>query len=403
MGDLRDNHPELFKNENRFTDQQIKELMNQTTLELVIQDPKPVLDDIGIWYKELGNNSYQLNVRDEKTPSAYISLRNGKWMYKDFGSGNNGNIANVVMDYAKKDYKEALNYSLQTLGVPNRLDEALSSKKQDYSLTKADKERLKNQKEANKQREKSVPLSKVGKIYEVSTNQLAIDYLASRGISKIPPHFKIINGEYTTSKGETKRAFGVGILTKDGTGADIHFLKKVGDLKTMSFGEKDISFFPNTDSKKVAVFESKMDYAAAYQQMPLDDVNVVIANSTGNNQKVSDLLKKENLTSEVMFFNQNDLAGYKFVKDVANTLDIDTFKAINFNTISEYGKDINDIHLDNEKLADRIEVSNIDKFESIYNALETIKEAEKQVSVTKEDVKNLQQQNMQLQEKGIDR
>ncbi|MEA3523615.1 MAG: hypothetical protein U9R50_11675, partial [Campylobacterota bacterium] len=325
---------------NKYTDQQIKEFMSQTTQELVIQDPKPILDDIGVWYKELGNNSYQLNVRDENTPSAYISLRHGKWSYKDFGSGNNGNITNVVMDYTGKNYKEALTYSLQTLGVPNRLEEALSSVKQDYSLSQADKERLKAQREANKKREQSVPLSKVTKTYEVSTNQLAIDYLASRGISKIPPNFKIINGEYTNKNGEVKRAFGVGILTQDGTGADIHFLKKVGDLKTMSFGEKDISFFKNPNSKKVAIFESKMDYAAAYQQMPLDDVNVIIGNSSGNHKKVADLLRKENLTKEVMFFNQNDLAGYKFVKDVANDIKVDTFKSIAFNTISEYGKDI---------------------------------------------------------------
>jgi hypothetical protein len=388
----------------RLTQSEIKQLKDITTQELIIQDPKPVLDDLGIWYKELGNNSYQMNLREENTPSAYISLRHGKWSYKDFGSGNGGNIANVVMDATGKDFKEALNYSLQTLNVPNRLEEALNQKKENYSLTQAEKERIKAQREVNKQREKSHAISKVTTTYEVSTNQLAVDYLKSRGIEKIPPNFKIINGEYTNKQGEVKKAFGVGILTQSGQGADIHFLKKIGDLKTMNFGEKDISYFPNPNSKKVAIFESKMDYAAAYQQIPLDDVNVVIANSSSNSLKVSDLLKKENLT-ELTFFNQNDLAGYKFVKDVASDMKIDNFKSIGFETIGEYGKDINDLHLDNEKLADRIEISSLEKFELIHNSLETIKKMEKPIDITKEDLQSLNKsvQNERLQNRSYER
>ncbi|MDD3450693.1 toprim domain-containing protein [Sulfurimonas sp.] len=384
----------------KFTDQQIKVFISQTNAELVLQDPQPVLQDLGIEYKELGNDSYRMNIRGEKTPSAYISLKNGLWKYKDFGTDKSGNIVNVVMDYTGKDYKSALSYSLQTLGVPNYLEQALNSKQQDYQLSQADRERIKQQREANAQRESSHPLSKVTTVYEVSTNQMAVDYLASRGIVKIPPQMKVINGEYTNNKGEVKRAFGVGVLTRDGTGADIHFLQKIGDLKTLSLGEKDISFFKNPQSNKVAIFESKMDYAAAYQQMPLDDVNVIIANSVSNAAKVAELLVSEGLTQTPMIFNQNDAAGYRFVADIMQKAEIPEVKSIGYQVMTEYKKDINDLLLEGVKIADRIETRPLEYFADIAASLESIQKAQQTPSkaVTREDLQQRTKQQSQEQE-----
>jgi len=358
----------------KYTQDEIKSFISRTNEELILKDPQPVLDDLGVEYKEIGNDCYRMNLRNERTPSAFISLKNGIWKYKDFGNSNGGNIVNIVMDATGKDFKSALNYSLQKLGVTNYLEDALNAQSQSYTLSDADRERIRQQREANKQKESSHTISKVTTIYDVSTNQLALDYLKARGIHKIPPHMKIINGEYTNRYGETKRAFGVGVLTKDGTGADIHFLKKVGDLKTMSFGKKDISFFPNSNSNKVAIFESKMDYAAAYQQMPLDNVNVVIANSSSNSHKIAELLKKENLTQNVMMFNQNDLAGYKFVAEIAKNANLTNFKSINYDVRNEYQKDINDLLLDGEKLADRIMERPLIYFEQIKESLQGIQD-----------------------------
>lgn len=191
----------------QFTDDEVKTFIRRTNEELVIQDPRPILDDLGINYKEIGNDSYRMNLRNERTASSFISLKNGVWRYKDFGNGKSGNIVNVVMDYTNKSYKEALNYSLQALHVKNHLDEALHhSKQQDYALSQTDRERIKAQKEENMSREASHPLSRVVGVYEVATNQLAIDYLAARGIVKIPPHMKIISGEYTLKNGEHKKS-----------------------------------------------------------------------------------------------------------------------------------------------------------------------------------------------------
>ena len=385
----------------QFTDDEVKTFIRRTNEELVIQDPRAVLEDLGIDYKEIGHDSYRMNLRNEDTPSAFISLKNGVWKYKDFGNGKSGNIVNVVMDFTGKDYKEALNYSLQTLGVKNYLNEALERKEDSFALSQADRERIKAQKEANMHREASHPLSRVVGVYEVATNQLAIDYLAARGIVKIPPHMKIITGEYTLKNGEQKKAFGVGVLTKDGTGADIHFLKKIGDLKTMSFGEKEISFFKNPHSTKVAVFESKMDYAAAYQQMPLDNVNIIIANSTSNAFKVAELLKKENLTENVMMFNQNDISGYKFTAQIAQEAGLESFKSIRYDVMGEYKTDINDLLLKGEKIADRIETRGVEYFESIANSLESIQKVQKQppIAITREDIQMANQPQSQERER----
>lgn len=382
----------------KYTDNEIQSFINRTNEELAVQDPQPILNDLGIDYKELGNDSYRMNLRNEKTPSAYISLKNGVWKYKDFGTDRGGNIVNVVMDVTGKDYKTALNYSLQTLGVKNHLDEALNAKSQSYALSQADRERIKAQREANISRESSHPLSRVTTVYEVATNQMAVDYLAARGITKIPPHMKIINGEYTNGQGETKKAFGVGVLTQSG-GADIHFLQKIGDLKTMSFGQSDISFFKNPSSNKVAVFESKMDYCAAYQQMPLDGVNIIIANSVSNAGKVAELLVSEGLTSP-MIFNQNDIAGYKFVADIMQKAEITECQSIAYQVMSEYKKDINNLLLDGEKIADRIEQRPIEYFRDIASSLEAIQKAQQSPSkaVTREDLQRANQTQTQTHE-----
>ena len=52
------------------SEQEIQQLKQRTTQELMLQDPKPVLDALGLEYKEIGYDSYKFKVRDEKKPSA---------------------------------------------------------------------------------------------------------------------------------------------------------------------------------------------------------------------------------------------------------------------------------------------------------------------------------------------
>lgn len=370
----------------RYTQQDLDVFKKQTTTELQITDPKSILDDLGIEYKEIGNDSYQMNIRGEKTPSAYISLRNGEWQYKDFGADKGGNIVNVVMDYTGKDFKSSLDYSLQKLGVENRLETALSTHKlpsnqQDF------KNSLESKREENQARATSVPISKVTKSYEISTNQMAVDYLAARGITKIPPQMKIINGEYTNKAGDHKKAYGVGVMTHDGQGADIHFLKKLGDMKTMSLGAKQPSFFKNGMSDKAIIFESKMDYAAAYQQNEnLHADNIFIANGVTNAAKIGELIQTHGISS-LSFYNQNDKAGYEFVANTATAANIQSFQALKYDVLAEYKSDVNDLLLNQPEktISDRFTTQTIDEQHRVVETLRSLEANQKAIQAEKQE------------------
>ncbi|MDD2384577.1 MAG: toprim domain-containing protein [Sulfurospirillaceae bacterium] len=330
---------------------QIKALQKQTADELHVNDPTPILQALNLDFKPVGNDSYKLKVRPENHASAYITIRQGVWKFKDFGTNKNGTIENVVMEATGRDYKSALQFCLDTLNIRNRLEEAIHHNKMDYSLSQEEQEHIQAMKEQNSQREKSLPVSRVLDTKEISSYAPAVEYLVSRGIHKIPPQFKLINGEYYTKEGVAKKAFGVGILTQ-GNGADIHFLKRIGDLKSMSFGNKDISLFLNENSKKVAVFESKMDYAAAYQQIDLSQVNVVIANTTSNAHKIAEFLKEKEY-EHITFFNQNDQAGIEFFNTIVKEANIQKYSSLQYQE-DEQGKDVNDLIFTNHNLFGRI-------------------------------------------------
>lgn len=372
----------------KLTDQEIKELKDRTKQELISTDPQPILDRIGIDYSANGQDSYKLNVRDENTASAYINLKNGIWLYHDFGSGNKGTIENVVMNYTGSNYKDSLELSLDAVGVPNYLVEAFNNTVRNFS--KID-EKIKQKQQENKQRSSSVPISKVVDIKDVSTNITAVEYLKSRGINNIPPEFKIITGEYESKKDtKIKKAFGVGVLTQDGKGADIHFLKPFGSMKTMSFGKKELSFFPNKESNKLAIFESKMDYAAAYQQLDLKDTNVVIANTTSNAKKIAALIV-ENDFNDIEFFNQNDDSGVKFVNNIINESgrSLSDFSYIQYEK-GEQKKDINDLLLDHVDLSSRITNGNFNQFNNIA--------IEKEKTMKKDEITEEQQNEVVSEE-----
>jgi len=218
-------------------------LKEKTAEELAYLDPLPILNNLGIEYK-INNGRYIFKVREERTASANFYLdKSGKWKYKDHGNGKNGTVQNLIEDATGLSYKKSINYAVEKLNatdyIQRELDKRRDVKSSTFKEININVIKNENIKKAKEQRINS----KVTGVYEVNTNEMAIEYLKSRGINKIPNNIKIISGEYTNKNKEVKRVFGVGILTKDGTGADIHFLKKLGSLKTMSLGKKDISFF----------------------------------------------------------------------------------------------------------------------------------------------------------------
>lgn len=321
---------------------EFNELSSKTKQELKLTDPAKVLDALNIDYK-IKNGRYEFKVRDENTASANMYIDNkGEWKYKDFG-GNNGTIENLVMDLKDATYKEALEFAVANSGIRNYVQERLdylNGKNHTYKTPSVNN--LETIKQENISKVEAQINSKVVETKEIDNYKPALDYLASRGIYKIPKEFKMITGQYTNKNEEVKKAFGIGIESIGG-GADIHFLKQIGSLKTMNFGVKNISHFKSQEPvKKVAIFESKMDYAAAYQNRDFTGTDVIIANSTANHLKVSEAIKAAKYES-FEFYNQNDKPGIEFVKNVVAGAEIKKFEYIKYKK-SEAGQDINDLH-----------------------------------------------------------
>ncbi len=353
----------IRKNIVKLTQEEFTHLAKKTKSELKLTDPAPVLNALGIEYKVKAGR-YEFKARnDEKTASANLYIdKAGEWKYKDFGSGNNGTVENLIMDTTGASYKEALEYAITHSNVRDYVQERLDEFK--GSITNKKEVNLNLKRAENLIKVESQINSKIIGIKEVISYAPAVQYLKSRSIIKIPPQFKMITGEYINKAGDIKKAFGVGIQTLNNKGADIHFLKQVGSLKTMNFGEKNISYFKSSNPNNlVAIFESKMDYAAAYQQIEFSNIDIVIANSTSSFHKVAKIIKDR--YSSIQFYNQNDKAGIQFVKDVTKNANITDFKYIKYEK-QEQGQDIKDLIINNINLEKRQEVSFIGKIKNKY-------------------------------------
>jgi len=355
-----------------------EELFKIAREKIVISDPDLILSSLFIPFEPLKNgNQYKFRLRDEKTPSAYISIKNGEWRYTDFGeAGSYGSVIDIVMRVLNIEFYDAMLYCLRHLGFAELADEIENFDTSKKHIQKDElEERINELKEKNKlllsknsNKEKSSQvISKVVNYYHAASHKKSVAYLKNRGILKIPEEFNIIFGEYE-KEGKTHKRFGVGVLTNSG-GADIHFLETFGSLKTMTFGENDISYFKRTNTPTEApilIFESKMDYAAAYQQLKLDNCNVIIANGAANYFLIADLIKSNNLKGKIFFMNQNDYPGYSFIFKLAEKLEIPLEKEIyiiHYHLIKEYKEDINDLLLKGVNIKSRIRKLPLKKIE----------------------------------------
>ncbi|MDD3450946.1 toprim domain-containing protein [Sulfurimonas sp.] len=356
-----------YINNFRLSQAEIDSLRTMTKETLIHSDPSNVLNSLGIDFTtKQGGSNYSFRLRaDDRTPSASMYLdRSGVWKFKDFGSGESGTIENVVMVATGMNYKDALNYSLDASGLKNYLAEAIESNQSmaKIQLTTEHLSRLEEIKNINiaKAQENNVN-SKVLSYREITPDDTkAIEFLSNRGIDSIPKNMYIIEGQISgvgaNGKEYSYTNMGVGVLTGDMSkpieldkvGADIHFLnpKVLRDgatMKTQSFGLKDMTLIPGeNDTKDYAVFESKMDYAAAACKIDLNETNVIIANGTGQANKIADLLNEQGF-EKVTFFNQNDMPGEKFVSDIVEKANIEKFDFVKYEAVGEYKQDINDL------------------------------------------------------------
>lgn len=158
-------------------------------------------------------------------------------------------------------------------------------------------------------------------------------------------------------------------------GADVHFppyIHKTSQqtIKTKSFGVGGITLIKNgNECKKIAVFESKMDYAAANQvfNFKTNEIDVIIANSVSNVNKMVHVIMDYD---EVYHFNQYDIAGVKFQVNLITATNCDKFKFIDYHT-NEYKQDINDLLKNNINLKSRLSSGDITVFASHLNQIES--------------------------------
>ncbi|NBL00948.1 MAG: hypothetical protein EOM50_23720 [Erysipelotrichia bacterium] len=97
------------------TSHEIKKIYDDTRNQLHSTDPYPILESLNLNVVQVNATSYKLNLRDERHASAFISLINKKWVYKDFGDNSSGTIENIVMLVLRRCYKDALTYCLSVL------------------------------------------------------------------------------------------------------------------------------------------------------------------------------------------------------------------------------------------------------------------------------------------------
>ena len=381
------NKKQNYKSNTKISDEEIKQLRNQTTAELKATDPLPVLQQLGLEPKiERNGTQYNFRVRSEdKTKSAFMYLKDGEWRFNDFG-GKNGSIENVVIEATGMSYKEALNYSLDNLNIKNYVSEKFDEIKNINSIDKTQElreehieklETLKNINQVKLDKDNSLNSQIISTREIDKSDTQTIEFLKNRGISKIPKDFFIIEGQINgigeNGKPYTIKNTGVGVITGDMSknidintqGADIHLLKSVtrkdgSALKTVSFGTKDFTLMPGTNKNAVAIFESKMDYAAAIQQINLDDRNVIIANGVGNHHKISQYINDNNI-DKVTFFNQYDKAGSKFVDNIVEATNTNEFQYIKYSG-NEIKKDINDLLQDKIELKSRLQKGTLNDF-----------------------------------------
>jgi len=279
-------------------------------------------------------------------------------------------------------FKEALLYCVATMNIHNPLEEIdLKKAQQRIKELKIQTEKKQNINIAKEVKEVN---SKVTEVLPILDNTKMKQYLESRGIEKVPKGIKLIKGVYTNNKNEEKNIWGVGVLNVNG-GADIHFTKKIGNLKSRVVGKPGITFIKNSKTDNIAIYEAKFDYAALMQKYDelLKDTSVIIANSASYFKEVIEFVKSNNLgKNSISIFGQNDLAGATFDYNVAKELETHTKKlfTIDYKQI-EYGLDPNDLLQQNKldcldaKQFTTFKLTNASRLEKRKEKMEKIKEA----------------------------
>ncbi|TDE08057.1 toprim domain-containing protein [Dyadobacter psychrotolerans] len=259
----------------------------------------------GIWYFS--------PFREEDTPSFKVwQLPSGLWCWKDFGSGEGGNViafANCMIgkETSDKAISDALKWldGLNGARVAQWPAKAITAPKsgrieaiQQDRFTLIDNKRL--------------------------TNPQLLGYLAERSIpSKLAQSFC---GQANYLDNQSKKKFyGVSFPNIDG-GLEIR--AATAYKHHVNTGNKNISFIPgqNKTAKSVYIFEGSIDFLSFLvltgQEKP--ESPVIVLNSTSFAARAAEYIKTQPVLSEIntaVLFLDNDDAGQKAFERIAEILD----------------------------------------------------------------------------------
>ena len=357
------------------------------------------------------------------------------------GDEAKGSIINVVMQTLNCEFKEAVQYCCDTLNVPNyfqirpdeikyekdqlkikggwhKIDEHKKPKLTSSELLAEKEEQLAALRDANAEYEKQNSTNSRVTYISKTIPQNLITFLKSRGIKNTQiDNFYYIKGETWKLNDndiacDIKQKEGVGVLCADEIqlkelyskveekgffhpetpisqeqtiGADLHFppysfTTEKGEevtMKTISLGAKKNTTFIDYQGDTIAPIESKMDYAAATQELNFKSqkIDVDIANSTSN----ADMIAKNIATRKypnTYFLNQFDIPGVKFLVDIHNKAkelgyDIGNFKYIDYKA-QEYKQDINDLIKNNITLKSRTKEGSLKDLVKLLDKIATV-------------------------------
>ena len=237
-------------------------------------DAEVILNFLGLPYRKTGDRIIATaTYRDENTASISIQERYGKWLWKDFGSGNGGSWIDLVMAVKDLDYLDAIKFlnDIENAEINNGGQE-----KRPFSFDRRE------------DKPNRIEITAITKIIDVEL----INYLRSRAISFMPDWLRQV--DYTVIK-DNKTYLNSAVCIKNSAGGYAIRNQKIKSIK-MNIGKSAYSLFAK-DSKKelVSVVEGLFDGLTIAQTFRNKIYGLIILNSI------------KNLNNEVM----ETLSGYK--------------------------------------------------------------------------------------------
>ena len=282
-------------------------------------DAEVILNFLGLPYRRTGDRIMATaTYRDENTASISIQERYGKWLWKDFGSGNGGSWIDLVMAVKDLAYLDAIKFlnDIENAEINNGGQE-----KRPFSFDRRE------------DKPNRIEITAITKI----TDDRLINYLHSRAISFMPDWLKQV--DYSVVK-NNKTYLNSAIGIKNSVGGYV-----IRNIKIkMNIGKSAYSLFAK-DSKKELVFvaEGMFDGLSIAEKMKNNRLyDLIILNSTNNLN--SEVIKILSGYENIILCLDNDVAGKQAENEILRQIKTNTYK------LTFKGKDLNEAFVLKEKI-----------------------------------------------------